>query len=150
MIEAIGIEVSKRQVVRLLIGRQGRFLDEAREVLRAGLETAAWVTVDDTGARHKAANRYCTQIGNDHFTWFGTTGSKSRLNFLELLRAGHADYVINIEALAYMRGRSLAGWVIRLLAEHDDKRFADRAAWLAHLRRLGIAGLDMTPDPVRA
>ena len=37
----------------------------------------------------------CTQIGNDHFTWFATTGSKSRLNFLELLRAGHGDYVIN-------------------------------------------------------
>ena len=144
LLEAIGIEVSKRQVVRLLIGRQGRFLDEARDVLRAGLATAAWVTVDDTGARHKASNGYCTQIGNEHFTWFGTTGSKSRLNFLELLRAGHADYVINTEALAYMRGRSLAGWVIRLLAEHDDKRFADRAAWLAHLRRLDIAGLDVT------
>jgi Transposase IS66 family len=149
LLEAIGIEVSKRQVVRLLIGRQGRFLDEAREVLRAGLETAAWVTVDDTGARHKAANGYCTQIGNDDFTWFGTTGSKSRLNFLELLRAGHADYVINTEALAYMRGRSLAGWVIRLLAEHDDKCFADRAAWLAHLRRLDIAGPGVTPDPVK-
>jgi hypothetical protein len=38
LLEAIGIEVSKRQVVRLLIGRQGRFLNEAREVLRAGLE----------------------------------------------------------------------------------------------------------------
>lgn len=149
LLDAIGIEVSKRQIVRLLIGRQGRFLDEARDVLRAGLETAAWVTVDDTGARHKASNGYCTQIGNDHFTWFGTTGSKSRLNFLELLRAGHADYVINTEALSYMRGRSLAGWVIRLLAEHDDKRFADRATWLAHLRRLDIAGLDGTPDPVR-
>ena len=56
LLEAIGIEVSKRQVVRLLIGRQGRFLGEAREVLRAGLAGAAWVTVDDTGARHKAAN----------------------------------------------------------------------------------------------
>jgi len=149
LLEAIGIEVSKRQVVRLLIGRQGCFLDEARDVLRAGLEAAAWVTVDDTGARHQAANGYCTQIGNDDFTWFGTTGSKSRLNFLELLRAGHADYVINPEALAYMRGRSLAGWVIRLLAEHDDKHFADPAAWLAHLRRLDIAGLGVTPDPVK-
>ena len=149
LLAAIGIEVSKRQVVRLLIGRQDRFVNEARDVLRAGLETAAWVTVDDTGARHKASNGYCTQIGNNHFTWFGTTGSKSRLNFLELLRAGHADYVINTEALAYMRERSLAGWVIRLLAEHDDKRFADPAAWLAHLRRLGIAGLDVTPDPVK-
>ena len=68
--------------------------------MRSGLETAAWVTVDDTGARHKAVNGFCTQIGNDRFAWFGTTGSKSRLNFLELLRAGHGDYLIDAEALA--------------------------------------------------
>ena len=149
LLGAIGIEVSKRQVVRLLIDRQDRFLGEARDVLRAGLTTAAWVTVDDTGARHKAANGFCTQIGNDRFAWFGTTGSKSRLNFLELLRAGHGDYVINAAALAYMRSRSLAGPVIRLLAEHDGTPFADRAAWQAHLERLGIMALEALPDPVQ-
>jgi hypothetical protein len=149
LLGAIGIEVSKRQVVRLLIGRQDRFISEARDVLRAGLETAAWITVDDTGARHKAVNGFCTHIGNDRFAWFGTTGSKSRLNFLELLRAGHGDYVISPEALGYMRGRSLAGPVIRLLAEHPDQRFADKAAWQAHLEKLGITSLDVTPDPVR-
>jgi hypothetical protein len=148
-LRAIGIDISKRQVMRLLIDRQDGFLDEARDVLRAGLETAAWLTVDDTGARHKGANGFCTQIGNEHFAWFGTTGSKSRLNFLEMLRAGHDDYVINVEALAYMRGRSLAGPVIRLLAEHTDKYFTDRAAWTAHLDRLGITVLDVTPDPMR-
>jgi hypothetical protein len=62
------------------------------------------------GGRHRRTpqghQRLCTQIGNDHFTWFGTTGSKSRLNFLELLRAGHSDYVINDEAIAYMRERA--------------------------------------------
>jgi hypothetical protein len=148
LLDTIGIAVSKRQVVRLLIEGQDRFLDEAQKVLRAGLTTAAWITVDDTGARHKAKNGFCTHIGNDRFAWFGTTGSKSRLNFLELLRAGHGDYVINPEALAYMRGRSLAGPVIRLLTEHADKRFADRATWLAHLDRLGVTTLKVMPDPV--
>src|SRR5690606_40827064 len=99
LLSAIGIEISKRQVMRLLIDGQDHFVAEAGAVLRAGLETAAWVTVDDTGARHKANNGFCTQIGNDRFAWFGTTGSKSRLNFIELLRAGHGDYVINAEAL---------------------------------------------------
>jgi hypothetical protein len=42
---------------------------------------------------------FCTQLGNDHFAAFATTASKSRLNFLELLRAGYRDYVINAEAL---------------------------------------------------
>jgi hypothetical protein len=148
-LRAIGIDVSKRQLMRMLIDDQDIFLNEARDVLRAGLETASFITVDDTGARHKGRNAVCTQIGNDHFAWFGTTGSKSRLNFLELLRAGHADYVIDETALAYMGERALAGPIIAQLAAHADRRFADAAAWAAHLDRLGITQLTVTPDPVR-
>ena len=133
MLDAIGIAVSKRQVVRLLIDRQDRFRAEAQDVLRAGLATAPWVTVDDTGARHKSKNGYCTHIGNDRFAWFGTTGSKSRLNFLDLLRAGHSDYVVNAEALAYMRGRSLTGSVKAALRTRFDRIFK---------RRTGFATLD--------
>jgi Transposase IS66 family len=78
-LHAIGISISKRQVMRLLIAGQDGFLAEARDVLRAGLETAAWISVDDTGARHAGKNGFCTQIGNDDFAWFGTRTSKSRL-----------------------------------------------------------------------
>ena len=148
LLRGLGILISKRQVMRLLIDSQDGFLTEARDVLRAGLSSAAWITVDDTGARHKAANGFCTQIGNAHFTWFGTTPSKSRLNFLELLRAGHDDYVINDAALAYMRARALASHVIARLIEHPDRHFADRTAWSAHLERLGISALRVNPDPV--
>ena len=111
-LRGIGVAISKRQVMRLLIAGQDSFLAENRDVLRAGLQTAAWITVDDTGARHAGKNGFCTQIGNDDFAWFGTRTSKSRLNFLDLLRAGHTDYVINEAALDYMRGRALAGSVI--------------------------------------
>src|SRR3954470_14644798 len=135
--------------MRLLIAGQGGFLAEAQDVLRAGLTTAAWVSVDDTGARHKAANGVCTQIGNDYFAWFGTSASKSRLNFLDLLRAGHTDHVINAEALAYMRQRALAGPVITRLSLHPERSFLDEAAWMSHLQRLGIADLKVSPDPVR-
>src|ERR1700733_9706584 len=85
LLRGFGILISKRQVVRLLIARKQNFLDEARDVLRAGLTEAAWITVDDTGARHKGKNGFCTQIGNAWFTWVGTTAPTSRLNFLELL-----------------------------------------------------------------
>ena len=148
LLRALGIFISKRQLVRLLIAGQDGFLDEARDVLRAGLSSAAWITVDDTGARHKAANGFCTQIGNAHFAWFGTTDSKSRSNFLDLLRAGHGDYVINAEALAYMHHRALAGPVIARLAEHPDQVFTDQATWTRHLDRLGILALKVNPDPV--
>jgi hypothetical protein len=39
-LRAIGVSISKRQVMRLLIAGQDDFLAEARDVLRAGLQTA--------------------------------------------------------------------------------------------------------------
>jgi hypothetical protein len=149
LLQAIGVSISKRQVMRLLIEGQDGFLTETREVLRAGLQTAGWVSVDDTGARHGGANAVCTQIGNDHFAWFGTTHSKSRLNFLDLLRAGHTDYVINDAALGYMREHGLAGTLVQRLAGHASRQFANHAAWTGHLTQLGLASLQVTPDPVR-
>ncbi len=147
-LRSIGIDISKRQLVRLLIAGQEAFVDEARDVLRAGLGTADWISVDDTGARHKGRNGVCTQIGNALFASFRTTGSKSRLNFLDCLRAGHTDYVINAEALAYMGERSLSGPVMAQLAAHGTSRFADEATWTAHLASLGITDLKVNPDPV--
>ena len=66
------------------IANQDSFVDKARDVLCAGLTSATWITADDTGARHKAANGFCTQIGNAQFTWFATTKSKSSCNLLDL------------------------------------------------------------------
>jgi len=149
LLRDLGVDISKRQVVRLLTAGQDGFLDENRAVLRAGLETASWITVDDTGARHADRNGICTRIGNGRFAWFATTFSKSRRNFLELLRAGFEDYVIDEAALAYMGERNLSGPVIALLAKHESKRFADQAAWTAHLEGLGIAALKVHPDPVK-
>jgi len=72
LLRSFGVSISKRQAQRLLTEKHDDFLAEARDVLRAGLETAAFVSVDDTGARHAGKNGFCTQIGNDWFTWVGT------------------------------------------------------------------------------
>jgi hypothetical protein len=66
-----------------------------------------------------------------------------------VLRAGYADYVVNAEALAYMRQRTLAGPVSARLAEHPERHFPDEAARLRHLERLGITALEVAPDPVK-
>jgi hypothetical protein len=149
LLAGIGIEISKRQVVRLLTSRLDKLIAEDRAVLRAGLATARWVTVDDTAARHARQDGVTTQIGNDRFTAFRTGASKSRHAFLSLLRAGHGEYVISEAALGYMRGRALAAPVIEQLAAHPARVFADEAAWRAHLAALGIDRLAVTPDPVR-
>jgi hypothetical protein len=48
-----------------------------------------------------------------------------------------------------MREHALAGSVIALLEGHPQRVFPDQAAWAAHLERLGITALRVTPDPVR-
>jgi len=149
LLQSLGVAISKRQLQRLLTGNKDAFVAEAQDVLRAGLETSSWVSVDDTGARHAGKNGFCTQIGNDWFTWFGTRSSKSRLNFLDLLRAGYTDYVLNDAAYAYMRDHGLPLALIARLKERGSTRFTGQGAWLGYLDRLGFTGLAVTPDPVR-
>ncbi len=42
---------------------------------------------------------------------------------------------------------ALAGPVVAGSSEHADRVFADRAAWDAHLDRLGVCALEVNPDP---
>jgi hypothetical protein len=149
LLAGIGITISKRQVVRLLTGRLDALIAEDREVLRAGLASAPWITVDDTGAVHAGRNGVTTQIGDGRFTAFRTSLSKSRTNFLDCLRAGHDDYVVDEAAVAYMRRHHLAGPVIDRLTSHPQRSFPDRQAWTAHLEALGITALEVLPDPVK-
>jgi len=80
-----------------------------------------------------------------------TRCSKSRLNFLDLLRAGHTDYVLNDAACADRREHGLPAASpaasIALPAAAPLTRFADQAAWLSHLDRLGFTALKVTPEP---
>ena len=48
-----------------------------------------------------------------------------------------------------MRGHSRSGQMVTLLDAHPAKLFADASAWTAHLARLGIDQLAVTPDPVQ-
>ena len=89
------------------------------------------------------------RAGQLHFAVFRTGPSESREAFLSVLRAGYTDYVVNAAALDYMRGHGLSGQVVAHLDAHPAKLFADASAWAAHLARLGIDQLEVTPDPVQ-
>src|SRR3954469_24049049 len=132
-LKGLGVRISKGQIITILTASKDVFHAEKDALLEAGLATAAWVTVDDTGARHAGRDEYTTHIGNDRFAWFATRPSKSRLNFLDLLRAGHPDYVINATAAAYLVEHKVAEAVITSLLGHERRSFADDAAWQAHL-----------------
>lgn len=134
-----GIAISAGQINRILTEDKEVFHQEKAELLPAGLASARYIQVDDTGARHQGKNGYCTQIGNEFFAYFASTDSKSRLNFLEVLRGGHRDYVINEVAVAYWQKYALSAALIASLAE-GPTHFVDAAAWKARLQTLGVTG----------
>jgi hypothetical protein len=91
----LGIDISAGELSRILTEGKDAFDQEKAELLPAALAVSTYVQVDDTGARHQGHQGSCTPIGNEFFAVFASTDSKSRLNFLEVLRRPHADYVIN-------------------------------------------------------
>ena len=64
--------------------------------------------------------------------------SKSRLNFLNLLRAGDPDYVINAAALAYLVEHGVPESIVAALLAAGPRSFADDAAWQAQLDSFGL------------
>lgn len=133
----LGIDISAGQLNRILTENKDSFHQEKAEILQAGLEEASYIGVDDTGARHDGKNGYCTAIGNDLFAYFESTDSKSRLNFLKVLRGSSTAYAINEVAIAYWQRQQLPLKLIETLSA-GQQQFADEAAWQARLQELGI------------
>jgi hypothetical protein len=134
-----GIDLSVGQIDALLSGATDAFLAEKDELLITGLEVSRFISVDDSGARHQGNNGYVTQIGNDWFAWFASTGSKSRINFLQLLHADHITYTLNEHALSYLHEERLPKAPLQRLQAQTPATIAGVDGWAAHLDALGIA-----------
>jgi hypothetical protein len=133
-----GVDISSGQLNELLSANKERFHEEKDALLSAGLSSTGVVTVDDTGARHQGNNGYVTHIGNEFFAWFASTASKSRINFLELLRGGAHDYRVDDQAQAYWSQHKLPQGVVEKLAAPLPQCFVDVRAWEAHLDILRV------------
>ena len=138
MLNEFGIDISTGQIDHILVEGSEAFHNEKDEVLRVGLEVSSYINVDDTGARHKGKNGYCTHIGNELFAWFASTPSKSRVNFLELLRGGSTDYLLSRAALTYMAEHKLPQIILPVLKAHEGDWFRDEASWLQFLDACGL------------
>lgn len=134
----LGVDISTGQINTILSNDKERFHEEKDEILQAGLTYSPYIQVDDTGARHRAKNGYCTQIGNDVFTWFKSTESKSRINFLELLQGGNICYSVTPDALEYMARAKLPKAMLEKLSSLETSTFSDYQSWIDQLTAVGI------------
>jgi Transposase IS66 family len=134
----LGVNISTGQINNILINNKDRFHEEKGRILSAGLKVSSHINVDDTGARHKGKNGYCTHIGNEYFAWFKSTASKSRINFLNLLRGDYTEFVLNDQALEYMAKQKLPEAQMSMLSTHKDKIFKNETRWINFLKRQKI------------
>jgi hypothetical protein len=111
----LGIDISTGQIDRLLTEGHDQFHEEKDALLPAAREVSDYFQADDTGARHRGKNAYTTVIANPFFASFTTTGSKSRVNFLQLLRAPHEEYVLSNDALMYAEYQGLSAALLAQL-----------------------------------
>jgi hypothetical protein len=132
-----GIDISSGQLHRILTENKASFHQEKGEVRAAGLAESSYVGTDDTGARHRGQNGYCTAVGNDLFAYFESTASKSRLNFLQVLQGDQRDYALTEITLAYWERQKLAATLVGQLTQ-GPHAFVGAPAWQARLAELGI------------
>ncbi len=133
----LGLDISSGQIHQLLTDNTEAFHQEKAELLSAGLALSSYVGVDDTAARHEGRNGVCTVISNDLFASFQSTDSKSRRNFLKVLRGTSTAYAINEVAQTYWQEQGLSEDCRQKLSR-GPLWFADEAAWQGQLAALGL------------
>lgn len=133
-----GIEISSGELNNLLIVDKDVFHEEKKAILPAAFSVSSHINVDDTGARHKGKNGYCTHIGNELFAWFKSTASKSRINFLELLRQDNDEYFFSRESYSYLKKYKAPKWIQDKLKPYIGRRFNNKQVLEEYLKMLGI------------
>jgi hypothetical protein len=128
----LGIDISTGQIDRLLTEGHEQFHEEKDALLPAAWEVSSSFQADDTSARHLGKNAYTTVITNPLFASFTTTASKSRVNFLKLLRWPHEQYVWNEDAFLYAKSPGLSQELRARLASamwQGTRIFSSDKAW---------------------
>lgn len=134
----LGVDISTGQVNRILIDNKESFHAEQNQILQVGLETAQYIHTDDTGARHQGQNGYCTVIGNELFAHFSSTKSKSRSNYLRILRGTAQDFVLNEYSHSYLEKQQLPVCHLSKLKFDSQVISNSDQKWNEYLEALGI------------
>jgi len=118
----IGVDISRGQINHILNGDKDNkiFEQEILEVVEEGIRRSDEIRTDDTGARHQGKNAFCNCINTDLFTYFTTTTSKSRINFLEILQLEKKSYRLNDAAMSYCTKRGLSPKYTKVLSACED------------------------------
>jgi hypothetical protein len=139
-LQDIGVDISTGQINHILNEDKSntKFEGELLEVVSAGIEQSRQIRTDDTSSRHQGKNGFCNCINTDLFTYFKTTDSKSRVNFLRLLQLEDTGYTINEECVEYCVNHELPPKYITILIESSGLQLKKEEELSVFFNREGI------------
>lgn len=142
-LNTLGVDISKGQVNNILNEDPiiELFAEEMESVFMAGVAASEEVRADDTSAPHQGRKEFCTCINTDLFTYFKSSASKSRINFLQILQGPNRDYHLNEEAIAYCESQGLTAGYLALLRAHQGTILSDRQAFERFLKQLKVSAV---------
>jgi hypothetical protein len=139
-----GIKISEGQLNNILLKNKDVYHDEKNRLLESGCRNSSYIQADDTGARHRGKNGYCTYIGNEHFAFYKSNDKKNRYNFLNCFKDALPETIglqLDKEAFHYLKWNKLSPIkLINILSdiETDPHYFLTEADLKKYLTRLGI------------
>jgi len=134
-----GIDISAGPINHIVTENHPALHAEKDALLPAALQASTYVNVADSGAPHQGRYGSCLCLSNELFATFHSSATKTRSKFLDVLRCGHTDYVLNETAWSYLEKQGLPAKVLRQLQDHAEHVFADADAWQRHLEALALA-----------
>lgn len=133
-----GVDISVGQIDNILTRNKDVFHQEAKEILLTGLKIFPEIRTDDTSAPHKSGSGYCNCINTDYFTYFKSSNTKSRINFLEILSGDNPLYVLDKETVSVLRSDNLGKKYLLALENQPEQTFKDTSLWDTFLSDKGI------------
>ena len=137
----LDVEISTGQISYIALSEAQNLKAEYEDILEVGLRCSDHIETDDTGARDQGKNCFTNVIRNDLFTYLKTTNSKSRVNFLKILRGAKRTYfLINEDALAYIDQYKIKKQIRDLMASLQETRIEDEDALVHFFQEHGVQG----------
>ena len=134
----IGIEISEGQINNIILNASEMLKKEYMDIGRVGITTAYELYVDDTGNRHNGENGNTLAVLNKFFSFFVSSNSKSRIQFLKTLLCGNTDYMLKNISFDFLKRYKLTEEIKYKLLQLKDINFANKLDWNNALIKSGI------------
>lgn len=143
-----GTLISRGQVANLVTTKVDGFHAEAREVLRAGLQSSPWQHLDVTSTPVDGKSHACHVLTNPLYAHYHTTPQQDRMSALDVLRGGGVrQYRLDPTAFAHLARMGVGPGIVGALRSFPQEITWSEAEFASLLdRRLPRLGKETRKD----